>query len=206
MDWKERIKAYQFPLLLVVILGLGLIWLNWGQGLDEQVEGFDAQTSSDQLTEEKNENTQREQGIEVGVIVDLKGAVLHPGVYKMNEGSRWLDVIQEAGGLTKDADEKKVNLSRKIVDEEVIYIPQIGEEMDVAYTESGIVSEGSNKISLNKASKEELLTISGIGPSKAEAIISYRNKHGKFTSVEDLTNVTGIGSKTLERIKDKIQP
>jgi competence protein ComEA len=138
--------------------------------------------------------------------VDLKGAVLHPGVYKMNEGSRWLDVIQEAGGLTKDADEKKVNLSRKIVDEEVIYIPQIGEEMDVAYTESGIVSEGSNKISLNKASKEELLTISGIGPSKAEAIISYRNKHGKFTSVEDLTNVTGIGSKTLERIKDKIQP
>lgn len=179
--------------------------------------------------------------------VDIKGEVKIPGVYLLDVGKRVIDVIEMAGGVTKDADTSVNNLSRKISDEMVIIIyskTQVEDFMNVKNAEEGLLDEiqkeeerGDNdallkeeeiepsinknqstedvkesqeslndgKISINTATKEELMTLSGIGSSKADAILSYRKEHGNFTKLEELLNVNGIGEVIYNQIKDFIK-
>lgn len=134
------------------------------------------------------------------IIVDLKGEVHHPGVYELELGSRVKDLIQKAGGFTEEADELSVNLAQKLHDEIVVIVPSSKVQED-----GGILDQSSAKIRINYASKEELMQLKGIGPTKAEAIIQYREENGLFQSVEDLLEVSGIGEKTLENIEEDIQ-
>ena len=93
----------------------------------------------------------------------------------------------------------------KIEDEMVIYVPSIGEREDELVQFSGLVSNQQNKININKASQEELMTLPGIGPSKASAIIEYREQNGAFQNIEEIKNISGIGEKTFEKLKDHIR-
>lgn len=141
------------------------------------------------------------------LLVDIKGAIKHPGLYKINEGDRVQDVIDLAGGLKEDADEKQVNLAQRLQDEMVIYIPTIGEEIEhiqpnISSTNTQNAQDG--KVAINHATAEEIQTLNGIGPKKAETIIVYREENGPFHTIEDLLNVSGIGEKTLENIRDQI--
>lgn len=141
------------------------------------------------------------------LLVDIKGAIKHPGLYKINEGDRVQDVIDLAGGLKEDADEKQVNLAQRLQDEMVIYIPTIGEEIEhiqpnISSTNTQNAQDG--KVAINHATAEEIQTLNGIGPKKAETIIAYREENGPFHTIEDLLNVSGIGEKTLENIRDQI--
>ncbi|MEJ8776407.1 helix-hairpin-helix domain-containing protein [Pseudogracilibacillus sp. ICA-222130] len=141
------------------------------------------------------------------LLVDIKGAIKHPGLYKINEGDRIQDVIDLAGGLTEDADENQINLAQRLQDEMVIYIPTIGEEIE--HTQPNISSTNTQhaqdgKIAINHATVEEIQTLNGIGPKKAETIIAHREENGPFQTIEDLLNVSGIGEKTLENIRDQI--
>lgn len=136
------------------------------------------------------------------MIVDVKGEVENPGIYDVSEDMRVNDVINLAGGLTTDADDEFLNLAEKVTDEMIISVPSniLGETSD------GVSSNNpSNKIKLNQATKDELTQLTGIGPSKAEAIIKHREDIGKFKNATDLLDVSGIGEKTLEIIKDEIQ-
>lgn len=165
--------------------------------------------------------------------VDIKGAVKTPGVYKLEEGKRVDDAIKMAGGLIENSDTSIINLSKKIEDEMLIIIytkeelqeyknnlkieeinKKLKEEIicpdysnkaciNIEEKKENDVSE-SNKISINKATKEELMTVSGIGESKAEEIIKYREENGEFKSIEDITSVSGIGESLYEKIKDYI--
>lgn len=141
------------------------------------------------------------------LLVDIKGAIKHPGLYKINEGDRIQDVIDLAGGLKDDADENQVNLAQRLQDEMVIYIPTIGEEIEhiqpnISSTNTQNAQDG--KVAINHATAEEIQTLNGIGPKKAETIIAYREENGPFHTIEDLLNVSGIGEKTLENIRDQI--
>ncbi|HIV75123.1 MAG TPA: helix-hairpin-helix domain-containing protein [Candidatus Pseudogracilibacillus intestinigallinarum] len=141
------------------------------------------------------------------LLVDIKGAIKHPGLYKINEGDRIQDVIDLAGGLKDDADENQVNLAQRLQDEMVIYIPTIGEEIEhiqpnISSTTTQSAQDG--KVAINHATAEEIQTLNGIGPKKAETIIAYREENGPFHTIEDLLNVSGIGEKTLENIRDQI--
>lgn len=154
----------------------------------------------DEQVEEMGENV---------MIIDIKGEVKKPGVYEVKRDDRVIDVITLAGGLTDLADERQINLAQKLEDEMVIYVPKEGEEdVEIAAISSMQTkmtqADGEELIRLNEASSEELQTLQGIGPAKAEAIIQYRDEHGPFQHVEDLLNVSGIGEKTLENIKDEI--
>lgn len=136
--------------------------------------------------------------------VDLKGAVVKPGVYKLDDGKRVLDAIQLAGGLQTDADQTKINLAARLTDEMVIYIPTIGEVlMDGNGVPTNEVDDG--KININTATSGELESLSGIGAAKAASIITYREQNGPFKEINDLINVSGIGSKSFEQLKDKIK-
>ena len=163
-------------------------------------------------------------------MVDIKGEVQTPGIYELESSSRVIDVINEAGGLTENADTTVINLSKKISDEMVIIIYSkwqvehlketkeqgkylqeqcISQKEEQAKNDACIddTEENTNStpsiININTATKEELMTLTGIGESKAEAIISYREKTA-FTKIEDIKNVSGIGDSIYEDIKNNI--
>ena len=143
------------------------------------------------------------------IFVDIKGAVKNEGVYELSNGSRVTDLVKKAGGFTDDADQKSVNLAEKLADEAVVYVARIGEDVTPATTPSQAkngTQEGasSDKINLNTATLEQLQTISGIGAKRAQDIIDYREANGGFSSVDDLKNVSGIGEKTLEKLKAEV--
>ena len=142
------------------------------------------------------------------VIVDVKGAVKYPGVYELTDADRVVDAITLAGGYMDGANATLINHAQKLQDEMVIYIPLQGEEPPIAIQQfSGSTSStqaDSGKININVADETQLTTLPGIGPAKAKAIIAHREEQGKFQSIEGLKDVTGIGDKTFEQLKDLI--
>lgn len=134
--------------------------------------------------------------------VDIKGCIKNPGVYKLVKGSRVKDVIELAGGLTSDSDTSNINLAKIIEDEMVININSANDNSGNNY---GMNSNNlSGLININTASLEQLMSLSGIGESKAKSIISYREENGNFKAIEDITKVSGIGQALYEKIKDYI--
>ncbi|MDM5195331.1 helix-hairpin-helix domain-containing protein [Bacillus hominis] len=134
------------------------------------------------------------------IIIDVKGAVFKEGVYEMKEGDRVKEAVEKAGGLLPDADVKKVNLAQIVQDQMLLYVPNKNEPVQEGATSSK--SEG--KVQINTASKEQLEKITGIGSRKAESILKYREEHGPFQKIDDLLEIDGIGTKSLEKIKDQI--
>jgi competence protein ComEA len=134
-------------------------------------------------------------------MVDVQGSVERPGVYQMNEGDRVIHAIQKAGGFLSDAEIRSVNQAQKISDEMIIYVAKKGEDY-TSETPASVQEE--TKININTADAARLQELSGVGPSKAESIITYREENGPFTSIDQLLEVIGIGEKTIEEWKDKI--
>ena len=152
--------------------------------------------------------------------VHVCGAVNTPGVYELKNGDRVFTAIRKAGGFTEEADESYINLAMAVCDGMKIDVPTAEETSDdrsgqvQAVTiadvsgdmnSSGDVSSpGADAVNINTADVSGLTTISGIGKTRAEAIIAYREEHGAFLSIEDIKNVSGIGDATYEKIKDRI--
>lgn len=177
---------------------------------------------------EKIKKETKKEDTEKLYMVDIKGEVISPGIYELPSTSRVIDVINKAGGLTDIADTSVINLSKKIEDEMVIIIYseyevnnwlktkqeedylqekcQNSEDSKIendACISDNVIENNETLININTATKEELMTLSGIGETKALAIISYREKT-PFTSIEDIKNVSGIGDSTYNEIKDYI--
>lgn len=142
------------------------------------------------------------------IIVYICGAVKESKVISLKEDSRIADAIEAVGGLTQDADLTNINLAYILEDGEKIYIPKKGEKIeDTSSTITSSISPSSSKstkININKATQTELETIPGIGPSTALKIINYRTENGKFATIEDIKNVSGIGDAKFESMKDYI--
>lgn len=150
------------------------------------------------------------------VIVHIAGAVKSPGIVKLKEGSRVEDAIKEAGGLLDDADISNINLAYIVEDGTKIKIPSSSEKDETNEINSenyitdsignDIQNTGKRKvININTASQTDFETLEGIGSSLANKIIEYRNKNGKFKSIDDLKNISGIGESKFEKIKDYIK-
>ncbi|MBP1947600.1 competence protein ComEA [Virgibacillus litoralis] len=181
-------------MIVIVIAISGFLLLN-NDEIDEKATQLNsASTSTNILKEEIPDQPPT-------VIIDVKGEVLQPGVYEMDSKSRVDDVIKIAGGFTKSADQTMVNLAQKVQDEMIIVIPKIGETS--AGNEPNV--SGNDKVRINYATKAEIEGLNGIGPSKAQAILQYREENGFFKKIDDLLLVSGIGEKTLENLKDDVQ-
>ena len=173
-----------------------------GNGENENTENKDSNNKDSENQENINDSK---------IVVDIKGAVKAPKEYELKAGSRVRDLIEIAGGLTPEADEEKIYFSKILEDEQCIKIYKIGEEVldsEIEVEEQQEKGTGAvdskGKININKATVDELMTIPGIGQVKAQSIVDYRNENGKFNSVDELTNITGIGVKTLEKLRDKV--
>lgn len=145
--------------------------------------------------------------------VYLTGAVCVPGVYAVPAGSRLYEAVEMAGGFTEDTDISACNLAAEVADGVQYYFPTYAETEAAGGTAAYIVSSGQDmsggagadgRVNINTASKDELMSLPGIGGSKADAIIAYRESGGGFSSPEDLKNVKGIGDSTYESLKDYI--
>ncbi|MDR2276442.1 MAG: helix-hairpin-helix domain-containing protein [Vagococcus sp.] len=200
---KEKI-IITVVILVISIIGLKL-FLSKNAAKVSQVEEVVLTDTTDLIAETEKENNDV-----VKMYVDIKGAVKLPGMYEVTSDMRVLNVIDMAGGLKETADDSQVNFSQRIEDQMVIYIPVEGEELSetvIAGTNSNtanISKDEEGKINLNQATKEELMTLSGVGEKKAEKIIEYREENGSFKTIEDLKNVNGFGEKSFESLEKYI--
>ena len=138
------------------------------------------------------------------IFVHVCGAVVSPGVYEMSEGNRIFEAIEQAGGFTKEAHAQAINLADKVVDGQQVVVPteeeaKLSPQLPVSADESE-----QGLININTADQARLQELSGIGEAKAKGILNYRESNGRFNSIEDIKNVSGIGDKLYEQIKENI--
>ena len=140
------------------------------------------------------------------IYVDIKGEVINPNVYKIKKGLRVIDVINLAGGLTEESDTSNINLSKIVTDEMVIVIKSKNNEEVYIDSDVDINNNNNNNqlIDINTCTIDELLTLPGIGESKANNIIEYRKKN-KFNTINDIMNVSGISESLFNKIKEYIK-
>ncbi|WP_226677357.1 helix-hairpin-helix domain-containing protein [Mesobacillus jeotgali] len=199
MDWIRENKIYVIAGMVAVLFFLYSSFDKQHE-LTEMNEGTLAIVEAN--SEEKND-TKVDEKIMV-MMADIKGAVVNPGVYEINEGGRVVDLIELAGGLAEDADTAVINFASYVQDEMAIYVPRIGENVNAVPPVQVGETEGNGTVNLNSAGSSELQTLPGIGPAKADAIIEYREMNGPYKSIEDLKEISGIGDKTFEKLKDLI--
>ena len=136
------------------------------------------------------------------IFIHILGAVERPGLYSLAEGDRAIDAVAAAGGFLDTADRRQLNLARFVVDGEQIAVPAIGEIPDVPAGAAG--SSVGGKVNINTANEAALDSLPRVGPSMAARIIAYRDANGRFTVIEDLMNVTGVGVKTFEGMRELV--
>lgn len=185
---KKLISNYKTYILMIMILIASIISIVFSN-IDEK--------SKISINDNELELNSRENKI----AVYITGEVVNPGVYYIDENIRLDDLIKECGGLTSQADLSEINLAEKLNDSDKIEIPKIIVEQE----EDEIIETNENDglININKASKEELKTLNGIGDTLADNIIEYR-KNNKFNTIDDILEVNGIGESKFENIKEYI--
>ena len=139
---------------------------------------------------------------EGALMVQAAGAVLSPGVYRVPADARVIDVIDAAGGLAPGADADRLALAAKVSDGERVYVPRVGEALPSAPAGA---AEPAGPLDLNTASERDLDALPGVGPATAKAIVTYRESHGPFTSVDQLLEVRGIGPAKLDQLADLVR-
>lgn len=180
--------------IMVLILTLCTVFVACQKGEHENISL--EQVEEEAMDKNAEDSSERTEDTEY-IFVYVCGAVNCEGVYELPSGSRVYQAIEVAGGFREDADKSNVNQAEVLEDEERIYVPIVGEEISS-------VSEEDGKVNINKASKEELMTLPGVGESRAESIIQYREDVGAFQNIEDIMQVSGIKEGLFEKIKDLI--
>ena len=200
----KKQKIIVASLIAVMCMVIGYYIINKTEKYD-----YSALEKVDNVIEE-NEVEEKENEMEEKIIIHITGEVEEGGIIELEKGARISDAIEEAGGITEEADLANVNLAYSLSDGQKIKIPNINEKNEEAIVEEKagdniIIEENKEeKININKATQTEIETLPGIGPSTALKIINYRNEHGKFKNVEDIKNVPGIGDTKFENIKEYI--
>lgn len=205
MQYQNYLRKYWLWIaggILFIIISLGVQYHKVTQSQLYFIE----ETSEEYLT-----SVDIPQSEELIIYIDIKGAVNRPGLYQLSEGSRMVDAIEAAGGLTTEADDRTINLAEKLLDQQKI----------IVYTESEIAeqlmqedrdnllerdvypsnpSDATQKININIATIDELQALPNIGPKKAQAIIEYRQTNGSFQTIDQIKEIKGIGEKTYEEL------
>lgn len=208
MEMNKKRKKLIVILALPVIMA-GALFYTMSDGGDSPVLEPDSEIVSDRSVLSSSEEGREETDQALSIYVDVGGAVLEPQVVMLEEGARVFQAIEAAGGQRDDADLRNINLAAVCEDGQKIYVPSAGEEEEGTAAGTGTSAAASagpagGLVNINTAGSEELQTLSGVGPGIAQRIIDYRNSEGSFRSIEDLKNVSGIGDKTFEKLRDYI--
>ncbi len=199
MDKKKR-KQMIASVLAVLFCGVFYFCNNYDNNSGEIVtEKINLQKSEKSVSETVTQKPGREE--KSVIFIHICGEVKKPGVYEFHKEPRAVEVIEKAGGFTKKADTSAINQAEVLTDGIQLLIPKKGKKKN---DEPIAEEETSKTVNINTASKEELMTLNGIGESKAELILTYREENGGFQKKEDLMNITGIKEGVYSQIKDDI--
>lgn len=194
-----------FPPVGVLVLSFSLIILGLSGCKSQVGEGSELREAS-ALSEEETFSDGQGTGTSAEqekIYVHVCGEVRTPGVYELPAGSRVYEAVEAAGGMTEAAAAVCLNQAEKVNDGQQIYVPSAEGPGEGEESAGGAADDG--KVSLNTASKEELMTLPGIGEVKAEAILRYREEKGGFTSVEQLKDIEGIKDGVFNKVKDQLK-
>ena len=207
-------KKQKIVLIIIIsIITLGVAYYAYIMKTNDEFNVEEQSLEIENTTEENNEAKEEKSKI----IVHVSGAVKNEGIVELEEKARVADAIEAAGGVTEDAYMRDINLASLLEDGMKVYIPtkeevmQKEENSDYIIGSNNIIennnveSKKSGKVNINTATKEELDTLPGVGELTANKIISYREENGKFKSIEEIKEVSGIGDSKFEQIKDLIE-
>ena len=223
INWKKVRLLILIPVLIIATVIYLVSGCSSDKAKNEEIK-LSQMENTNETAEEISDKSEKESDSDIldtsgDIFIDVGGAVVTPKVVKLKKGARIYEAIEAAGGKSKLAVTKYMNLAAVCEDGQKIYVPTEAEitkeEKDnvvvssAGYTgpDSGGGTSGSSttgKININTATGEELQSLSGIGPSMAERIIQYRTENGKFSSVDELLEVSGIGEKTLSKFVENI--
>ena len=206
LNQKQK-KIISIILLIIAVL---TYYYFYTKNNTEEINNKDLEISNNQTQETKEEK----------IVVHITGAVNKEGIIELEENARLADAIEKAGGTKENADIKNINLATILEDGMKVHIPTVeetqtnNENINVENNANSQINAGTKiitsntktqgKININTATEEELDTLPGIGPSTASKIIDYRKENGKFKSVEEIKEVSGIGDAKYEKIKKLI--
>lgn len=198
----------------VIVVGIFIFYMS------TKANNYDYSAINEIAEEETKEEEEKEQETKEEIspkeiVVHITGAVQKEGIVRIKEGSRIIDAIEAAGGMTNETNLDMINLAYTVKDGQKIYVPKLsdaervfkeGEDSNIVIVDKGTEkdSNSSTKININTANISQLESISGIGESTANKIIQYREKNGRFKTIEEIKNVSGIGELKYENIKDSI--
>lgn len=186
----------------VIVLILAAFAITIGIGM------FRGTTGAETVTPDPSPSRSAVVPAQTGVYVHVAGAVRRAGLYRLDAGGRVADAVARAGGFADDADRDGVNLARTVTDGEQIVVPVRGAapvDAGSGGAGGGSTGGGNTLIDLNTATREQLDTLPRVGPAMADRIIAWRQENGRFTSVDDLLSVPGIGDKMLAAIRDLVR-
>lgn len=203
-DKKQQLLLGSGIFICITIIGIFFIW--YKQKENSTWETLPSSSSSEMVSKQSESQS-------ATITVDIKGEVVRPGVYELPHDARMQKLVQMAGGFTKKAQQKEINLAKKLQDQQMIYVPNhkeifpknIGDSSTLNEIKDGTeTNDNTEKVNINAADLTQLQTLSGIGIKKAEAIIAYREENGNFKSIDELKEVSGIGEKTVEKLRASI--
>ena len=203
---KESIKKAALP--VTVAAALLFFWISGNNGRQTEIDevsspptGITAEEESygDGTIESDNYYVEN-----MDIYIDIGGCVYNPGVYKVKAGTRLFEVIEKAGGLTDDADIDSINRAEEVYDGQKIIIYSVESDEEHGGLAVSPQQDSDGRRNIKTADSLRLQEIPGVGPTTAQKIIDYRESNGKYKSIEDIKNVSGIGDKTFENLKDYI--
>jgi competence protein ComEA len=203
-------RAVRLAVMVVIVVLCGFLYSCGGTGKKVSAQGLSlesGQSAAQKMPDGTGTGEEASLGSAEpdGIYVYVCGCVNVPGVYEVPAGSRVYQLVELAGGLTDDASQRSLDMAVAVADGQTIYVPSEAEAEEGLYTQASSTDAGTGgRVNINTATKQQLMELSGIGESRAESIISYREKNGAFSSIEDIMNVSGIKEAAYERIKDDI--
>ncbi len=208
---KQKIGIGIFLLLLILVCSV-IYFKNKSSIPDDEIKKNRVLVENIKEKEDENNIDNKKEDIESSIIkAYICGYVKNPGVYTLRKGDRLEDLVKLSGGFTSEADDKSINLASLVKDQDYFRILSkdevVSSGVNIPNNNSSNLqnSEGEEKININTATKEELKTLPRIGDALSDRIIDHRTNKGNFKNIEDLKDVSGIGDKMLENIKDKIK-
>lgn len=197
---KSRVRLGLGAAVVLVIVGLGIAVLVTALGSHGTTQSFAAGSDPSGSPVANGTTAKQAKASAATIFVHVIGAVERPGLFALRDGDRVVDAIAAAGGFTDSADQTQVNLARFVSDGEQLAVPVVGAGPPVT---AGAGAAGA-KVNLNTADFTTLETLPRVGPAMAQRIIDWRTSKGRFSSVEDLMSVTGVGDKTFEQLKELV--
>ncbi len=194
-------KKIQYIIIAVIFISLGIAYFVYQNQERVSYEAYFESESTMSGETASDSDTDIQETQEAVLYVYVCGCVKNPGVYLLSEGSRRFQAIEAAGGISEGGSAEFLELAGELTDGERIYVPSAQEVEEMRFAENG---GKSGLVNLNQADREQLMTLPGIGASRADAILQYRKTYGAFGSIEDIMKVSGIKEAAFAKIKDYI--